>query len=270
MIRLVVNAEELGTTPASDRRVVTAHREGIVTSASIAGNCADLAAVRATLAEAPALGAGLSLALIGGAPVAPPGQIRSLLTEDGVLRARTRDFAIDWWKRAIQPADVETELEAQISRARAAGLVIDHLGTRGHIGLLPGVGEIVERVAIRHHIAGIRTTVEPPTLGWITDPARGAGTGLLGGLAWLTRRKLGSLRHGPRTWGHFESGRLDEVRIVEMLGRLDPGAHEILCHPGAIPAQAGAPDELAALTSPKVKRAVEQRNITLCRWQDLF
>ena len=89
---------------------------------------------------------------------------------------------------------------------------------------------------------------------------------MLSGLAWLGRRRMGTLRHGPRTWGYLESGRLDEVRILEILGRLGPGAHELICHPGA-----GLPDhEGDALSSSKIKKAIADRGIVLGRWRDLF
>jgi hypothetical protein len=77
---------------------------------------------------------------------------------------------------------------------------------------------------------------------------------------------MGQLRHGPVTWGYVESDRLDEVRILEIIGRLAPGAHELVCHPGG-PGGAG---ELAALGSAKVRTALAARGIVLCRWQDLF
>ncbi|MBC8133830.1 MAG: ChbG/HpnK family deacetylase [Deltaproteobacteria bacterium] len=282
MIRLVVNAQEFGTTPAIDRAVIQAHRDGIVTSTSLLGNCNDLAAVRSALLEAPRLGIGVSLALVGGSPIALAADVPSLLTAKGVLRSSPSEFALDWLKNIISPLDLEREMTAQVARALDAGLAIDHLCTRHHLGFLPGVGQVVERVARRHKIPGIRSTVEPPTLSWLTDPRRGIQTGVLGGLSWLTRRRLGSLRHGPQTWGYLESGRLDEVRIVEIIGRMGPGPHELICHPNQIANQipnqvasqvAGQVEdsvELRALTSTKVKTALERRAIVLCRWQDLF
>lgn len=279
MIRLVVNAEEFGAVPATDARILEAHRVGIVSSTSVVGNCGDVLAAGAVLAEAPELGVGLCLTLMGGEPVAPPADVASLLTPARTLPDRARDFAVAWWTRAIAPEHVERELEAQIARALDAGLAVDHLCTRGHLGLLPGVGQIVERLARRHRVAGIRTSGEPPTLGWITDPRRGLEAGVVAGLAWLTRRRLGALRHGPRTWGYLESGRLDEVRIMEIIGRLDPGAHELICHPGGdgrgthgSPASddVGGLTELRALTSTKVKTALARRGIVVCRWRDLF
>ena len=61
------------------------------------------------------------------------------------------------------------------------------------------------------------------------------------------------------------------MRVLEIIGRLGPGPHELICHPGEESTtfydHAG---ELRALTSPKVRRALGQRGVTLCRWGDLF
>jgi hypothetical protein len=134
-------------------------------------------------------------------------------------------------------------------------------------------------VARRHKIAGIRSAVERPTLAWVTEPRRGLEAGILTVSAWLTRRQLGARRHGPQSWGYVESGHLDEIRILEIIGRLGPGPHELICHPGEEPAPGEAPEtsaryqrtaELGSLTSAKVRRALEQRSLNLCRWGNLF
>lgn len=264
MIRLVVNAEDFGASAATNDAIARAHRTGIVTSAAVIGNCVDMAAAAETLGACPELGTGLSLALIQGSPVAPAAEIASLLTPGGQLRPGAAELALEWVRGRIQAEHVEREFEAQLARARAAGLRPDHLSTRGHVGLLPGIAQIIERLARRHAIPGLRTTVEPPTLAWAADARRGLETGVLAGLAWLSRRRLGSLRHGPRSWGYLDSGRLDEVRILEIIGRLGPGSHELICHPG------GDPGELAALSSPRIGTALERREIQLARWRDLF
>jgi predicted glycoside hydrolase/deacetylase ChbG (UPF0249 family) len=279
-IRLVVNADDFGMSPEISRGILRAHREGVVTSTSVLGNVADLDGVRALLAEAPELGVGVHLALIGGAPVAPADTIPTLVGSDGKLPARGQDFIAAWAQRKVDPADVEREIDAQVSRMRGAGIAIDHLDTHRHLGFLPVVGAAVEAVARRYDISGIRSAVESPTLAWATSPRRGMVAGMLTGLAWMTRRQLGARRHGPQSWGYVESGRLDEVRILEIVGRLSPGPHELICHPGEHPTagHGGEGDEdwrynrageVAALTSPKVRRALVRRGISLCRWGDL-
>jgi len=265
MIRLVVNAESFGASEAGNLRTLDAHARGIVTSTSLLGNCADLSGAVAQLRGAPALGVGLALALTDG-PSLLGTAAPTLLTPGGTLRDSVVEFARDWYKGAIAAWDVEHELAAQVARARAAGLTLDHLSTVGHVGMLPGVGEIVEKLARRFGIAGIRTTVEPPGLTWLADPRRGASTALLAGLAWMTRRRMGALRHGPLTWGYSESGRLDPVRILEIIGRLAPGSHELLAHP----AGPGGASEVEALTSARARTAIERRGIVLSRWSELF
>ncbi|HXU63566.1 MAG TPA: ChbG/HpnK family deacetylase [Polyangia bacterium] len=277
-IRLVVNADDFGLSPAISRGILRAHRDGIVTSTSLLGNVADLDGARALLAEAPGLGVGVHLALTGGAPVSPADRVPSLLAPDGRFHARGQDFITAWMRGRVSPDEVQRELDAQVARIREAGVPIDHLDTHRHLGFLPVVGRAVEEVARRHGIAGIRSAVERPTLAWVTEPRRGLEAGLLTGLAWLTRRQLGARRHGPQSWGYVESGRLDEIRILEILGRLAPGPHELICHPGEDDAdvelveETGRYDrtgELTSLTSDKVRRALGQRAVTLCRWGDL-
>jgi predicted glycoside hydrolase/deacetylase ChbG (UPF0249 family) len=261
---------------AKARGVLRAHREGIVTSTSVLGNCTDLEHARALLADAPSLGVGVHLALVEGGPIADPSSVPSLLAGGGLagpgtFYTRGAQFIAAWGKRQIDPADVEREFDAQVARVRAAGIKIDHLDTHHHLGFLPAVGRSVEAVARKHNIGGIRSAIESPSLSWVTDPRRGLKASVLTGLGWLTRRQLGARRHGAQSWGYVESGRLDEVRVLEIIGRLGPGTHELICHPGEerTPFYDHA-GELTALTSAKVRRAIGQRGISLCRWGDLF
>jgi predicted glycoside hydrolase/deacetylase ChbG (UPF0249 family) len=276
--QLVVNADDFGQSPGISRGIVRAHREGVVTSTSVLGNCDDLPGVCAMLSEVPELGVGVHLTLVDGRPVSDVTRVPTLVPNAGGFVARPRDFFAAWMRGRVDINEIEEEFDAQVTRMKSAGLTIDHVNTHRHLGFLPAVGQAMEKVARRHGIPGIRSAVERPTLGWVTEPTRGLETGLLTGLAWLTRRQMGALRHGPQSWGFVEAGRLDEVRILEILGRMGPGAHELICHPGEeddVEAEPGESPhlrahELVALTSIKVKRAFERRGVTLCRWRDLF
>lgn len=269
LIRLVVNADGFGSSASRDRGILAAHRDGIVTSTCVLGNAQDATAVTAALTSAPHLGIGVLLTLVGGRPVAPSVALPSLVDGDGAFLARPRDLLLVWAKAALRELDVEREFEAQVGRWRDLGLPIDHLATQHDLSALPMVAAAVEKVARHHGIPGLRTAVEKPTLAWATDLQRGLVTAALGSLAWYSRRRMGALRHGPQTWGHFEAGRLDEIRLLEMVGRMGPGAHEIRCAPELD--QAGsAPTELPALCSARVRAAIDGRRIELCRWRDLF
>ena len=280
-VSLVVNADEFGLSAEVSRGILIAHREGIVTSTSVLGISPDLAGAKAMLDDAPKLGVGLALTLVGGTPVSDPATIPSLVGPDGRLHHRGRAVALAWARGRLNAEEVERELEAQAARALAAGLRPDHINTAHNTGFIPTVGLALEGIARRHGIPGVRSAVEHPTLSWLTEAPRGAVAAALMGLAWLTRRKMGSLRHGPQSWGYVETGQLDEVRILEIVGRLGAGSHELICHPGTVDDPApplgavGAVHfhrarELAALTSPLVRETIERRGIRLCRWADLF
>jgi chitin disaccharide deacetylase len=271
-VRLVVNADGFGASAARDRAVLATHQNGIVTSTSVLGNAADPSGVKQALAAAPNLGVGVLLALVDGAPVAAPETVPSLVGPDGKFPPRARDAVLAWAKAALAADEVELELDAQVSRLRDLGLTLDHLSSKDGLGCLPVVAQAQEKVARRHGIPGLRTAVEKPTLAWAAEPRRGMETAAMAAMAWFSRRDLGARRHGPQSWGFFESGRLDEVRILEILGRLGPGSHELLCHPDLDSDAAIAPrnSEAFALTSTRVRAVLAERQIELCRWADLF
>jgi predicted glycoside hydrolase/deacetylase ChbG (UPF0249 family) len=271
-IRLVVNADGFGTSASRNGGILRAHRDGIVTSTSVLGNAAEPATHAAELATAPGLGTGVLLVLSGGAPVAPASQVPSLLGPDGQLLPRTRDVLLAWAKTTLRKDDVERELSAQVARWQDLGLRIDHLATKDNLAGLPLVAAAVESVAHKHGIAGLRMLGELPTLAWAADIPRGLATAAMGALSWYARRHMGALRHGPQSWGHFESGRLDEIRLLEIVGRLGAGSHELRCAPELDDPAAAVPrlSELFALTSSRVREALLARGIELCRWADLF
>src|SRR5882757_7790580 len=115
------------------RGIIRAHQNGIVTSASLLGNCAELDAARGLLAEAPNLGVGVHLTLIGGRPVSDATALRSLTDGSGAFFGRSSDFVARWLRKQVDPREVEREFDAQIDRIRSAGIVPDHLDTHHHL-----------------------------------------------------------------------------------------------------------------------------------------
>jgi hypothetical protein len=81
-----------------------------------------------------------------------------------------------------------------------------------------------------------------------------------------------------RVLGLHQTGRLSEAPLLAMVQGLPAGTTEIYCHPATALApaltshQAGyrGADEIAALTSPRVRAAVEAGGIRLGRYSDLF
>jgi chitin disaccharide deacetylase len=273
VIRLVVNADDLGLHPAIDAGILRAHREGVVTSASILVSGATARdAVRRAVADDLALGVHLCLSSRL-PPVSAASEVSSL-APGGVFRPGWADVARAWFRRELREEEIDRELRAQIRRARELGARPDHLDGHQHLHLLPGVSAIVARLADEEKLA-VRWPRERPSAEWLREPASAARSLLLSGLSLLPgarpRRRL-------RALGAFASGALAEMRLLRLLDSLSEGDHEILCHPGEDPVAVsevpnwryGWKEELAALCSSRVRERIQARGIRLTTYRALF
>jgi predicted glycoside hydrolase/deacetylase ChbG (UPF0249 family) len=266
MIRLVVNADDLGLHPRIDEGIFRAHAEGIVTSATVlvAGSTASAAIERAKAASLPL---GVHLCLTSHlAPSAQASKVR-WLAPGGRFRKDWRELATAWLSGLVPEEEVAMELAAQVDRARALGAEPDHLDVHQHVHLLPGMARIVESLASQLGLP-LRWPVELPRPTWVRRPEAWAKTALLSALA-RVRPSRGAKR--VSAVGVFDSGHLDEGRLQKLLNRLSDGDFELMCHPGLAPATVPEDPEwryewegeLAALCSPRVRETLRKREITL-------
>ena len=272
MIRLVINADDLGLHPRIDDGIFQAAEAGVLTSATVlvTGTTAPTAVEQAKVYG---LGLGVHLCLTSHlSPAAAPRDVR-WVAPGGRFRANWAEFSAAWLSR-LRPADeVALELRAQVQRARELGVDVDHLDTHQHLLLLPGMTAIVEKLALELNLP-LRWPVAPPRLNWLAHPRSTAKTMLLNALG---AAKPAAQARRIQSYGVHESGRLTEARLLRLIEQLPDGPAEIISHPGLNPGViAEDPEwrydweaELAALTSPKVADAIERRGIELCTFSDL-
>src|SRR5690606_17555925 len=108
--RLIVNADDFGLSQAVNRGVIAAHRDGIVTSASIMVNAPAFEHALELARAHPALDIGVHLTLTELAPVAPPGTVPSLLGDDGMLLPHALHFVRRYLLGTVRLDEVRTEL----------------------------------------------------------------------------------------------------------------------------------------------------------------
>lgn len=265
-----MNADDFGFTPDVNAGIVEAHRNGILTATTLManGNAFD-DAVRLAHAT-PSLDIGCHLVLIGGASLLPPNRpfpasVPDLLAALALGRLRVYD-----------------ELAAQLRRILDAGLSPTHLDTHKHTHLAPPVLDAVARIS------------EEFSIRWVRRPFDFPLTALRGGVPLakrLTSRALRLVRHRfhrvlerhhCRTTDHFAgfqiTGRFRAAELVQLLRELPDGLTEFMCHPGYLgESLRRAPtrlkqsreEELAALTAPEVRRALQDLGITLTGYRDL-
>src|SRR5205085_5779357 len=124
--QLVVNADDFGFTPDVNQGIVEAHRDGILTAATLMANGAAFEDALDLARQTPSLDIGCHLVLIGG---------RSLVTQKP-LPATVPQLAAALARRAICPYN---ELKAQVRRIVDSGIQPTHLDTHKHTHLAPPV-----------------------------------------------------------------------------------------------------------------------------------
>jgi len=265
MFRLIVNADDLGSSAARDRGIFAAFQTGIVTSASLLANGPSFtAAARETLTCA--LPVGVHLNLSEGAALTGP--IPGLTDTAGHFpgKAALRRLLAG---AVIDAAGVRRELLAQIERVRVAGLEPDHLDTHQHCLLFPALTGLVADLAEHCGIRALRLPVAPPVAA--TAPLELADElTLYRQLAPAMRLTLGArnLWTPDGLWGMELLNRLDSDTLCDTLTQIPPGTWELMTHPGhRDPADPfGGPQreiELAALTAPATRALISARGIEL-------
>jgi predicted glycoside hydrolase/deacetylase ChbG (UPF0249 family) len=271
-VRVVVNADDLGFHPLIDEGIFLGFKRGVVTSSTIlaCGPAFASASKQALSAKIP-IGAHLCLTSHL-TPAARPGEVR-WLAPGGRFRKNWAELAAAWIAKLIPSSEVVVEFRAQIARIQKAGLTITHLDTHQHLHLLPGVTSLVEVLAAELKVP-LRWPTERPTPQWFGHPSAAFKSALLTSLAFLKTPR--GIRRIP-AYGIFESGRLNERRLLRLIANLPNVDCEIVTHPGFNPEQVPQDPtwkyeweaELEAVTSPRVRAAFESREISLVSYKEL-
>ena len=191
----------------------------------------------------------------------------------GKFRDRWADFVADAALGKVRWPEVDRELRAQVARARELGVEPDHLDGHQHLHVLPGVSGIVAQIA-RDEGLPLRWPAERPRAAWFRRPAAAAKAAVLASLAWPRRPRGVSTARGL---GAFETNRLDEDALLELLGSLRDGTWDLCAHPGLTPDsipedptwREGRETELNALCSSRVKARIRDRGIALTTYASL-
>mgnify|MGYP001312313780 CR=1 FL=1 len=278
---LIVTADDFGMSVEVNEAVEEAHRKGILTCASlvVAGDAVDDALRRA--ARMPDLGVGLHLTLYGAlASHAEP----SRLAPDGVNLGESpaSTGALMMFSPRVREA-ARREIAAQFAAYGKTGLALGHLDGHWHCHQHPAVLAMAIEAGRTLGLRAVRLPYEP----WRFSRAV-AGTGNLPRLAhalshWplahMMRRQIAAagLRTSDRFFGKTDAGFVSQALLERLAAHLPQGVTELGLHPAtstwsgphAPPPGWAQAEELAALTSPRVRAALDTAGIRLIRWSDL-
>ena len=279
MKRLIFCADDFGLDPAVNEAVEQAHRNGILSTASlmVGGPAAADAVARAR--RMPGLRVGLHLDLVDGAPLLPPAEISGLVGADGRFRSNMGLAGVRFFFLPRVRRQLAREIRAQFEAFRATGLQLDHVNGHKHIQLHPTVARLVVEIGRDYGLRAVRLPAEPVPVLRRAFPRERYGPVLYRPAIAALRRRLrrAGLRANDHVFGIAWSGNMVERRVLALLPYVPDGVSEIYFHPASARTPgliAAMPDyrhseELHALTSASVRRRVAELGIELTSYTDL-
>ena len=269
--RLIVNADDFGLSHSVNEAVIRAHREGILTSASLMVNEPGFDEAVRLARENPNLGVGLHLTLLMGHAALTPEKIPGLVNERGEFSNNPAGSGMNYFfKRALR-SQLRAEIHAQFERFHATGLPLDHVNGHLHMHLHPVVFGILMEDCEKLRIGHLRLTRDclarsrRMTSGqWFYRVSHAAI------YEWLSNRARRPLekrriKHAQITFGLLQNARVDEEYVLKLLPELPEGDSELYSHPSLD----NFKHEFDALVSPKVKALVNELGVELIRYRDL-
>jgi chitin disaccharide deacetylase len=280
---LILCADDFGMSAGVNEGIIRAHRDGILTDASLMVEGAALKDAVELAGDQPMLSVGLHLVLAQGRAASVPDRIPSLVDADGMF---SRDAVVSGFRYFFAPrlrTQLSIEIAAQIEKFLATGLSLSHLDGHVNVHMHPTVLGIILEMAERYGIRAVRLTREPlwPALHFdrrcITRKVREAAIFNL--LARFAERRLdrAGIRHPRWMFGLHQTGHVSEAYLLDVLPRLRAGVTEIYCHPGRWDTESRRwrprdyePElELAALTSLRVRARLTSLGVALTTYHAL-
>ncbi len=296
MRRLIVNADDLGMTAGINRAIVEGCEKGIITSTTLMATARafeDAVARARDLSQShPRLSIGCHIVLLDGVPVLSPERLSSLMERPphngkAELRISLNGFARSALTGRLRPEEIEAEATAQIARIQNAGIAPSHFDCHKHAHMFPAVLKPLLRAARERGIPAVRNPFgaqfQTPFNRMIRSPKlwrRAAELSVLRSFAATFQREVKA--HGLRTTdgsvGVAVTGTLDLNGFLKLMEALPEGTWEFVCHPGYNDAdldcvrtrlRQSRAQELAILTSPEARAALQRRGIDLISYHDL-
>jgi hopanoid biosynthesis associated protein HpnK len=258
--RLIVTADDFGAAVEVNEAVERAHRDGILSAASlmVAGAAAHDAVQRAK--AMPGLRVGLHLVLVEGKPILPARAVPSLVDTAGNFRSdMARAGAAMFFLPKVR-AQLAAEIEAQFAAFAATGLRLDHVNAHKHFHLHPTIAALIVKVAKAHGVKGARVPLEPQTVLGKVEPHKPSGVTMLTApfaRALRSRFRRAGIAAPDAVFGLAWSGAMTTDRLAGLIEHLPEGLNEIYMHPATGPYPGSAAGyqyaaELAALTDPRM------------------
>jgi hopanoid biosynthesis associated protein HpnK len=280
---LIINGDDFGYSEAVNRAIVRAHRDGVLTSASLmvnepaAGHAIELAR------QYPSLAVGLHLVLVLGRAALPHSVIPNIADQRGNFTNSSFRAGIQYYFSPAARRELQREMRAQFERFAATGLPFSHVDGHTHLHQHPVVFDELIGLCEEFGVRRVRVVKGEMRLSLKLDrrdlPIKlvwGTVFNLLG--RWCEKRLEGRGFVRPRkVYGLLQSGDMNEEYLAGLIRQIDGVSGEIYSHPLAPDADEaakrenpGGASELEALLSNRVRAAIETAGFRLATYDTLI
>jgi chitin disaccharide deacetylase len=283
--RLIINADDLGLSHGITDGILLAHREGILTSASLMVNQPATEYAVEQLSCVPTLDVGIHLNLCQGSPVLPTKSVPSLVDNKGnFLSPAVMGRRLVRWQ--VSTREIAAEFRAQIDRMLSYGLTPSHADSHHRFHIYPAAVQPFHEAVRSRDILRARA---PRKEYW---PSNGYVGGAHAGrfyrrilvktyndfLQHVVFRKLklpdAGVAFHPRYRARPEMLREAWISTLE---NMPEGIYEMCCHPGFPESGFSETDalrsqrelEIRILTDPRLCETVTQAGIELVTFHAL-
>jgi len=277
-MRVIINGDDFGRSTNINAAIIRAHKEGVLTSASlmVAGDAVEDAVA---LAHAtPTLAVGLHIVVAGGRSVLPSTEIPHLANSSGRLPDNAASAGARYFLSCTLQAELAREIKAQFGRFAATGLPMSHVDGHMHMHMVPSVFRMLLPLAQEYGAAGVRIVQDDLELALRYDRRRAltkVGWALAFGM--LARHGRGQLRGyrlaaTDRVYGLLQTGQMQEAYVILVLKQMTIPTAELYLHPSLVwegEAMGPNPGDLATLLSPAVRQVIHERGIQLVAYPTL-
>jgi hopanoid biosynthesis associated protein HpnK len=281
-MKLIINADDFGSSREVNRAIIRAHQEGILTSCSlmVAGEAFEEAVDLAR--RNPGMGVGLHLTTVRGKSVLPPDIIPHLVNELGEFSLRPALSGCRYFFSPLARRELRMEIQAQFERFASTRLPFSHIDGHLHHHIHPVIFAETVRQASRFGVKAMRVPLENLRLNLKFDHAHWPGKSMYSlifgflGRAMRKRLQIEGMRFADQVYGHFQSGNMNREYFQFLLRHINDEVIEVYFHPAAYekdqvhdPHQRQQEIELGTLLNPEVRREIHHLGIQLINYWDL-
>lgn len=230
---IIFSADDFGLTESVNEAVERAHRDGVLTQASlmVAAPAATDAIERAR--RLPDLRVGLHLVLVEGDSMLGHAALPTITDAEGRFGSDQVARGFRYFASPAARRELAAEIRAQFAAFLKSGLILHHADCHKHMHMHPTVAALMIRIGREFGLRRIRVPAEPPDV----LAACGDSPGLVARTTYLWSRVLRSqarhagLASADHVFGIRRSGHMTSEYVATLLENLPPGCSEIYFHP---------------------------------------